>query len=151
VSERVDFFAAGTPQTKGSARAFVVKGRAVVTNDNKKAAAWQGVVSCAAQAAGAKQLDGPVRVEMNFLLARPKGHYRTGKNASLLRDDAPAAPASKPDVDKLARVVLDALTGVAYADDGQVATAHAAKWWALPGEPVGVRVRVGPWAYEAHA
>jgi Holliday junction resolvase RusA-like endonuclease len=140
----IEFFAAGQPQTKGSARAFVVKGRAVVTNDNKKAAAWQGVVSCAARDAGVRLLEGPVAVEAVFLLPRPQGHYRSGKNAHLLREDAPERPAKKPDVDKLARVVLDALTGLAYVDDAQVVSVSASKRWAQRGGLVGASVSVKP-------
>jgi Holliday junction resolvase RusA-like endonuclease len=145
-SHCLDFTAVGLPQTKGSARAFMRPGMKapVITNDNPKAKAWQGVVAHAAHAAGAQVLDGPVWVDMTFRLPRPKSHYRTGKNSSLLREDTPLAPCSRPDIDKLARVVLDALTGVAYSDDGQVARAVVHKAWCSgDGSPAGVRVRVG--------
>jgi len=36
-------------------------------------------------------------------------------------------PVVKPDVDKLARALLDALTGVAYGDDAQVVEMHVCK------------------------
>ncbi|MFZ1730810.1 MAG: RusA family crossover junction endodeoxyribonuclease [Bacteroidota bacterium] len=57
---------------------------------------------------------------MLFLLPRPKSHFRSGRNAHLLRETAPRFPTSKPDADKLSRAVLEALTGVAYKDDAQV-------------------------------
>lgn len=64
---------------------------------------------------------GPVRVEITFLFARPAGHFGRGTNAAVLRPGAPAHPATRPDIDKLTRAVLDALkTGRAYTDDGQV-------------------------------
>lgn len=118
----VKFFAAGAPQTKGSARAFMRPGmrQPVVTNDNPRAKAWQGVVSEAARQAGVVMLQGEIELDLCFLFPRPKGHYRTGKNAHLLREGAPRRPAGKPDGDKCERVVLDALTGLAYADDAQV-------------------------------
>ena len=36
-------------------------------------------------------------------------------------------PASKADIENLKKVVLDALNGIAYADDGQVASVCATK------------------------
>ena len=59
-------------------------------------------------------------MEMYFTMPRPKSHYRTGKYADSLRGDAPENHTSLPDLDKLIRCVLDALTGVCYQDDGQV-------------------------------
>jgi Holliday junction resolvase RusA-like endonuclease len=63
---------------------------------------------------------GPLEVEITFWRARPKSHYGTGKNRDLVKDTAPAYPTVKPDVDKLSRAVLDALTGIAWKDDAQV-------------------------------
>jgi len=74
---------------------------------------------------------GPVKVELTFGMLRPKGHYRTGRNAHLLRVGAPARPAGKPDLDKLARAVLDGLTaGGAWKDDSQVVVLVAEKLYA---------------------
>jgi crossover junction endodeoxyribonuclease RusA len=76
-------------------------------------------------------LDGAVQVNLTFKLIRPKGHYRTGRNAHLLRDGAPAYPAGKPDIDKLARAVLDGLTaGGAWKDDSQVVVLACEKVYA---------------------
>src|SRR5690606_25696178 len=59
--------------------------------------------------------------DMVFTLARPRSHYRTGRNAHLLRDSAPARPTGAPDLSKLARATEDALTeaGV-WKDDAAV-------------------------------
>lgn len=35
MADSISFFVAGTPQPKGSTRAFVVKGRAVTTSSNR--------------------------------------------------------------------------------------------------------------------
>jgi crossover junction endodeoxyribonuclease RusA len=74
--------------------------------------------------------DGPVEISMTFFLDRPKNQYRTGKHAAELRPDAQMFPASMPDVDKLARLILDALTGIAWKDDGQVVILTAIKRYA---------------------
>ena len=46
----------------------------------------------------------------------------------MLRSSAPRAP-GRPDLDKLCRAALDAMTGVVYVDDAQVAILSAAKEW----------------------
>jgi len=135
----VSFYAPGKPETKGSARAFVVKGRAIITNDNKKAKQWAAVVSLAAleAMAGRSAFEGPVVVTVRFDVQRPKAHS-TSKG---LRPGAPLFSSSKPDVDKLARCCLDALTGVVFLDDAQVARLVVEKRYAAS---PGARVTVAP-------
>lgn len=69
-----------------------------------------------------------VRAHIVFTLPRPKSHFRTGKFAHLLREDAPVLHHSKPDLDKLLRSTADALTtaGV-YRDDSRLAQLFAVK------------------------
>jgi crossover junction endodeoxyribonuclease RusA len=79
-------------------------------------------------------LAGPVALLAVFSLPRPKGHYRTGRNAHLLKESAPNFPAGRPDLDKLLRALLDGLTaGGAWLDDSQVAQLAATKEWGQPG------------------
>jgi Holliday junction resolvase RusA-like endonuclease len=80
------------------------------------------------QAASWITMTGPVEVTIHFALARPKSHYRTGRYAHLLRDNAPLYPTHAPDIDKTVRATLDALTtaGV-WCDDGQVSHLVATK------------------------
>ena len=63
-----------------------------------------------------------VEVEVSFVFPRPKAHYRTGKNAELLKDSAPYWHTGKPDLDKLQRAIGDALSGVLLRDDSQIAS-----------------------------
>lgn len=69
-----------------------------------------------------KLLDGPLRVDCSWYFPRPKSHYRTGKYANQLKPDAPKwyIPKRKNDRDNLDKLVLDALSGIFYIDDGQV-------------------------------
>jgi Holliday junction resolvase RusA-like endonuclease len=81
---------------------------------------------------------------LNFYLPRPKGHYGTGRNRSQVKPSAPPRPAGRPDLDKLARAVLDGLTaGGAFADDAQVVGLITAKWWCELGETAGVIIEIG--------
>ena len=106
------FTVRGLPQPKGSSRAFVVKGRAVVTSDNPKAREWAKTVRFCLQdwTRGLLPAAVPVKLTLDFALPRP---------ASVSARRRPA-PTVKPDVDKLARTVLDALTGIVVADDAQI-------------------------------
>ena len=62
-----------------------------------------------------------------FKIPRPKSHYGTGKNADLLKKNAPIIHTSKPDIDNLAKFYLDCLNGIAWEDDKQIIGLSAAK------------------------
>lgn len=123
----------GTPAPQGSKRAFVVNGRAVMTENSKAVKPWrQDVVAAAKTAAASHYRPGNIRgwevpaeaveLAITFYMPRPGYHYGTGRNANRLKPSAPTWCSKKPDVDKLTRSTLDALTtsGV-IRDDAQVA------------------------------
>lgn len=134
------FVVLGRPQPAGSKRAFVRGGRALVVEDNAKSRPWQALVSDAASQAmaGAPLLTGPLRVELTFVLQRPKGHW--GKRG--LRPSAPAYPTTKPDALKLARGTEDALTGIVWHDDSQVVVETLRKVYAASDEATCCRVTI---------
>lgn len=82
---------------------------------------------------------GAVHVTAVFYFPRPKSHYRTGKNAHLLRDDAPSYKAGHPDLDKLQRAIGDSLTGIVVRDDKQIVAWTTVK---LYGDQAGVELQV---------
>lgn len=59
----------------------------------------------------------PVSVNATFVFVRPKSVSERRRPYNTV----------KPDIDKLLRAVLDALTGVAYRDDAQVVSVSARK------------------------
>jgi Holliday junction resolvase RusA-like endonuclease len=139
------FTVTGIPQPKGSTRSFVPFSwaaqavaagkapRAVTTSDNPQAKGWQQLVREQAQTvAGGTLLVGPVRVAVVFRLPRP---------ASLPR--RVVHHLTKPDVDKLARLVLDGMRGVIYADDRAVVELRARKVYAPQASPPGADITVG--------
>lgn len=90
-----------------------------------------------------KPLDGPVEVTILFWLPRPRSHYGTGRNQHQVKSTAPRRPAGRPDVDKLARAVLDGLTmGGAFADDSQVVTLTAQKRYVGSDAAVGCTIKL---------
>jgi Holliday junction resolvase RusA-like endonuclease len=108
----------GTPAPQGSK----TRTRFGVREDNPETKPWRATVAAEAFAAwpGKTPIDVPVEVDALFVFPRPKSHYRTGRNAHLLKDTAPAWCATKPDADKLARAVGDALAGVLLRDDNLI-------------------------------
>lgn len=128
----------GTPAAQGSKRHV---GNGVMIEDSKRTKPWRDSVKSATEAAIAeweseaerewKPLDGPIRVTVAFRFPRPKKHYRTGRFADVLRDDAPAYHSGSPDIDKCVRAVFDALTQAgAWRDDSRVAMVFATKVYA---------------------
>lgn len=78
----------------------------------------------------------PVVVKIVFVMPRPKATPKTRATPPMVK---------KPDLDKLVRAVLDALTSAGvYADDGQVVAVHAFKRLAELGEPTGAMIHVEP-------
>lgn len=139
MTHEIRFTVPGLPATKGSARAFVVKGkpgaksRAVVTNNDPRAKGYQQAVSkCAAVALATAGLrpfvDGPVAVLILFYLPRPK-KFLTRKYAGIQM-----RPVTRPDWDKLARLCGDALTAIVYRDDSQVVSARVEKFYCAADE-----------------
>ncbi len=138
------FFVPGVPAPKGSARAFVIGGRAVVTAANKATRPWEQAVKIAAwEARDPNELviAGAVEVEIEFLFLRKKGDFNA-KGA--MKPSAPRHHVKKPDSDKLLRCALDALTGVLFFDDAQVISASTAKRYCQPGEQPGCYIELEP-------
>ena len=120
-ARRITLTVHGFPQPKGSMKAFRAwrSSRLVVTSDNPKVKGWQLAITAAAvQSRGrAQAFDGPVSVTCTFALPRPESYPKRVIHH-----------VTKPDVDKLARAVLDALTAAkVLADDGRVSDLVATK------------------------
>lgn len=119
---RLEFTVYMKPEPQGSTRAWVIPGtnRASVTTDNPKMKPFRSEVTRMAlsclQDPGPMFVKGtPVRVEMVFTFRKPASAKKRFH------------PVVKPDIDKLQRAILDALTGVAFDDDAQVVVAVANK------------------------
>ena len=131
----ITFEVAGTPVTQGSTKAFVRGGRAIITHDKRGPLLnWRNDIAYAARdAAKGEYADRgvPVYVAAAFSLQRPKS---APKRVVL--------PTTKPDIDKLLRALLDACTGVLWADDSQVVDVRVIKNYAGMGTPPGCHVEI---------
>lgn len=103
--------------------------------------AWRTAIAneCRIAMRGLPAFPGAVRVYVTFVVARPRSHKRTSGE---LRASAPMHPAGRPDVDKLARACLDAITAVAVDDDSQVVQLFASKTYSDSDTPVGAFIRI---------
>lgn len=134
----IRFTVHGQPEEKGSTRSFAVpikgstskhggpKYRAVTTSANPDLKRWEQLVAFeAGHAARGQFLRGPIGVELVFRLRRPP---------SVSVKSRPW-PTVRPDLDKLARGAIDALSGVLFDDDAQIVTLTVLKRYAGNGTP----------------
>ena len=131
----VTFTVPGKPAPQGSKRHV---GRGILIESSKEVGPWRERVALAAHnaMAGCELITAAVTVRLDLVLPRPKSTPKTYT--------PPAA--KRPDVDKLARACLDAITGVIVADDSQIVDLHATKRLAEHGETPGVAITVEPLA-----
>lgn len=135
----ITFPVVGVAQSKGSMRAFLPKGsqRPIVTSTNRSLRSWETLVRGAASEAVTRlgwplpSTDTPLTAYVSVALPRPKS---LGKRQ--------AAHTKRPDLDKLVRGVLDALTGIIYLDDSQIVSVQATKQYAHGDEPPCCWIRV---------
>ena len=63
----------------------------------------------------------PISISLTFVFEKPRSERKNALHKT-----------TKPDLDKLLRATLDALTGIAYVDDSQVTECRVAKMFGLP-------------------
>lgn len=125
----------GPPRGKGRPK-FARMAGFVRAYTDAKTASYENLVAIAAAEAhrGRPVLDGPLRVEILFVLPRPKSLAKKPR----------ALPITRPDVDNLQKAVLDGANqaGV-WRDDAQVVDVHARKVYGTPRCEVTITPLVG--------
>ena len=116
---------------KARPRATMISGKAIMYTPTQTKQFERYVKSVAAQHAPREPLIGALEVQLDFFLPRPKSlpikiKYHT----------------KKPDIDNLAKSVLDAMEGIIYVNDAQVISLLVTKDY---GAPL-CKVRVEEWA-----
>lgn len=130
MSASLSFFVPGLPKPQGSKRHL---GNGIMV-ESANISDWRTAVATvgmnAARISGWQQLDGACEVTLWFRLQAPKTRPR-------------ALPFVLPDIDKLARAVLDALTVARiFVDDSRVTDLIARKRYADDTQPLGCDVEV---------
>ncbi len=109
----IDFFVPGKPVSKGNIRSFQVKGRTVYVDGNKSLKSWEALARMIIREVMPKKpWDGAIEVEATFYFQEPKGTPKCRKGK--------LAMTKKPDIEKIARALNDAMTGLIYVDDSQI-------------------------------
>lgn len=67
-----------------------------------------------------EKMSKPIHCVLHFYCKRPKSHYKTGKNAHLLKETSPKYNTNNKDLDNMVKFVLDALNEKLYVDDCQI-------------------------------
>lgn len=132
----LEFDVIGKPAPQGSKRAFVRNGRAnLVEVAGAALKTWRADVEAAARAhAGPYEwvaLEDPAEVQIEFRMPRPKSRPDGDWHGT------------RPDVDKLTRAVLDALTAArVWVDDSLVADLRVWKRYTPDGSEPGAVIAV---------
>ena len=134
---KIEFFVPGAPIGKGRPRA-ARRGAGVVMFTPAKTAGYEALVAAAAsnamRAEAGPLFTGPLEAVLEMRIPIPASWSKAHKAAALAGTELPT---SKPDVDNVAKAVLDACNGVVFRDDSQIVMLVATK--AFSDEP-GVRV-----------
>ena len=116
----------GIPAPQGSKRYL---GNGIHVESSKKVAPWRDAVRLAAveEMNGVTPFDGPLELAVTFILVRP----------GIVKRDMPHV---RPDLDKLVRSTMDALTDAGvWGDDSQVVRIVASKVYGIyPGADITV-------------
>jgi Holliday junction resolvase RusA-like endonuclease len=121
----------GKPQPQGSKKGFIINNKVVLVESSKGLKPWRDKIRIVAQhSPELQEFTGAVHVSLSFYFKKPASNKKL-------------AHTQKPDVDKLIRGCLDALTGVTFKDDSQVTSITAYKFWAKT-EMEGVNISVWP-------
>jgi Holliday junction resolvase RusA-like endonuclease len=131
----------GEPKIQPRPRAFarMVNGRAVArVYDAGTAEEWKGrVVAATRERRPAEPFDGPIGVLIEFRMPRPKRLQRKKDPGHLL----PCT--SRPDIDNLAKAILDALQQDGWwLDDAQITELVLHKCYTTKGGRPGARIKI---------
>ena len=123
----ISFTIPGAPVGKGRPR-FAKRGNFVTTYTPEKTASYENLVKVLAmQEMGSNQpISSPVNVFIDIAIC-PPASWSKKKRAQAL--NAEIHPTGKPDIDNVAKGILDAMNGVVYLDDKQVISLMVRKYY----------------------
>jgi len=115
------FVVPGKPMAKGRPRFARGKGGKMFTYTPKTTVSYENLVKTIAMKHFKKPLEGPVKLSITFLIPRPKYLiWKTKPMPRVLHD-------KHLDLSNMLKSIEDALNGIAYRDDGQIARIYMEK------------------------
>jgi Holliday junction resolvase RusA-like endonuclease len=116
----VSFIIKGNPRVK-KRPVFSTRGGSVRIYTPKSTATFENLVRIKAEEQFKHPLDGSIILAIRFYLPRPQRLIWKRKPMPEIYSN------KRPDIDNLAKSVIDGLNGVAFKDDGQIADLHITK------------------------
>jgi crossover junction endodeoxyribonuclease RusA len=142
MSTPIEFLVRGIPGTAGSKR-FVGMSKAgrgiIIDSAGKKGKDWRNLVASTGQGIFHEQapLTGPLSLTVIFKMPYRKADLRKDGTP---KPSAPYHHTTKPDATKMLRAVEDALTGIAWNDDAQIAVQRVEKFYSeTPGAFISIQ------------
>jgi Holliday junction resolvase RusA-like endonuclease len=129
VTDALMFTVPWPPVPTGRARAAVVAGRARIYQPSKTQAAQAALRAHVAAELGDdwQPLDVPLLLAVTAYLPMPSSMPKSRRETAL--------PSKRPDVDNLARTLLDALSGLVWSDDARIVNLNIRKRYADGASP----------------
>ena len=139
----MNFFVSGTPKPQGRPRAFIRGGFSKVYSPMTE---WKEKVQYHSEKQRGESHffhNEALEVELKYYFKHPKNHYRTGKNAGLLKDWAKDERVTKrPDLDNLNKAILDAMqTAKLINDDSYIVKLTSSKQYSTEREGVWIIIK----------
>ena len=120
----------GKPRGKGRPK-FARRGEKVVTYTDDQTASAEETIRAIWRENGSSRLpDGPLEMTIRVVHERPKNHFRKD-GAFTKAGHANPVPTRKPDLDNVTKLACDALNGLGYRDDAQIASLDVRSNWGL--------------------
>lgn len=138
----VEFFVPGNPQGKARPRVVRRKDGRSMTYTPDKTVQYEELVRqrYIAQSEGYRFApDVPLSIIIQAEFSIPKNTSQKRRKEML---QGAILPTKRPDFDNIAKIICDALNGIAYPDDSQIVLSLVVKRYA---QTPGVKVEVGNW------
>ena len=121
----IRFTIPGEPKGKARPR-FSRQSNFVRTYSPETNVNYENWVKICFQEARQTMIGGQLNAEIKCYFTIPKSYSKKKKESALKGE---LRPTKKPDCDNIAKIVLDALNGLAYKDDKEVVTCKIEKWF----------------------
>lgn len=119
------FFVAAIPGVKGNSKRVVKKGgRPSLIGDPLARKRERELVALLAEFRPSAPLDGPLRLDVTFVMPIPSSFPKWKRAAALAGD---VYPTRRPDRGNILKLVEDAMEGVFYRDDAQIVRGEVRK------------------------
>ncbi len=116
----------GEPKGKGRPRMSTKTGRAYTPKDTASYENW--VKLCYQEQSNGEYFEvEPLRARINCYYSIPKSDSKKKKEE---KAEGVLRPTKKPDLDNVAKIILDSLNSIAYKDDSQIVELEINKYYA---------------------